>query len=680
MSVIDTLNPEQKEAASTIEGPLLVLAGAGTGKTRVITCRIAYMIEQGVAPSSILGVTFTNKAAREMRERLNTLVPPSLSKLVTLGTFHSFCARVLHRDIHLAGNYNSNFSISDDADQSSMIRQAAAELGYSKDEISTPDALSYIGRMKNRIKWPADALAEDGDSYTDRAAFAKIYERYQQMLELQNTLDFDDMLLLTLKIFEEHPEALKHYQETYRYLLVDEYQDTNTSQYELVKLLVGSRARFTVVGDDDQSIYSWRGARPQNLVLLSQDFPALKVIKLEQNYRSSGRILKAANILIANNPHVFEKRLFSELGYGAELKVLSANNEEHEAERVTGELIAHHFVNKTQYKDYAILYRGNHQSRVFEKFLMQNRIPYKISGGTSFFSRPEIKDLLAYLRLLTNPDDDSAFLRIVNTPKREIGPATLKKLGEWAMTRNKSMFTASFDMGLSQTLSGRGYEALTRFTHWLAEIQRLAEREPIAAVRDLIHGMDYESWLYETSPSPKAAEMRMKNVNQLFSWMTEMLEGSELDEPMTLTQVVTRFTLRDMMERGESEEELDQVQLMTLHASKGLEFPYVYMVGMEEGFLPHQSSIDEDNIDEERRLAYVGITRAQKELTFTLCKERRQYGELVRPEPSRFLLELPQDDLIWEQERKVVSAEERMQKGQSHLANLKAMMAAKRGK
>ena len=352
----------------------------------------------------------------------------------------------------------------------------------------------------------------------------------------------------------------------------------------------------------------------------------------------------------------------------------------HEAERVTGELIAHHFVNKTQYKDYAILYRGNHQSRVFEKFLMQNRIPYKISGGTSFFSRPEIKDLLAYLRVLTNPDDDSAFLRIVNTPKREIGPATLKKLGEWAMTRNKSMFTASFDMGLSQTLSGRGYEALTRFTHWLAEIQRLAEREPIAAVRDLIHGMDYESWLYETSPSPKAAEMRMKNVNQLFSWMTEMLEGSELDEPMTLTQVVTRFTLRDMMERGESEEELDQVQLMTLHASKGLEFPYVYMVGMEEGFLPHQSSIDEDNIDEERRLAYVGITRAQKELTFTLCKERRQYGELVRPEPSRFLLELPQDDLIWEQERKVVSAEERMQKGQSHLANLKAMMAAKRGK
>lgn len=282
--------------------------------------------------------------------------------------------------------------------------------------------------------------------------------------------------------------------------------------------------------------------------------------------------------------------------------------------------------------------------------------------------------MLAYLRVLTNPDDDSAFMRIVNTPRREIGPATLQKLGEWAMQRNKSLLTASFDMGLEQTLSGRGLESLQRFTHWLQEVTQLAEREPVAAVRDLIRGIDYESWLFETSASPKAAEMRMKNVNTLFQWMTEMLEGSDIDEPMTLTQVVTRFTLRDMMERGESEEDMDQVQLMTLHASKGLEFPYVYLVGMEEGLLPHQSSIDENNVEEERRLAYVGITRAQKELTFTLCRERRQYGEAIRPEPSRFLLELPQDDLNWETERKVVSAEQRMQTGQSRVANLKAML------
>jgi ATP-dependent DNA helicase Rep len=312
--------------------------------------------------------------------------------------------------------------------------------------------------------------------------------------------------------------------------------------------------------------------------------------------------------------------------------------------------------------------------------LMQNRIPYRISGGTSFFSRPEIKDLLAYLRVLTNPNDDSAFMRIVNTPRREIGSATLQKLGEWAMQRNKSLFTASFDMGLEQTLSGRGLESLQRFTFWLQEVAQLAEREPVAAVRDLIRGIDYESWLFETSASPKAAEMRMKNVNTLFQWMTEMLEGSDIDEAMTLTQVVTRFTLRDMMERGESEEDMDQVQLMTLHASKGLEFPYVYLVGMEEGLLPHQSSIDENNVEEERRLAYVGITRARKELTFTLCRERRQYGETIRPEPSRFLMELPQDDLKWETERKVVSAEERMQTGQSRVANLKAMLDKAKGK
>ncbi len=299
-----------------------------------------------------------------------------------------------------------------------------------------------------------------------------------------NVLDFDDLILLPTLLLQRNEEVRERWQNRIRYLLVDEYQDTNTSQYELVKLLVGNRARFTVVGDDDQSIYSWRGARPQNLVLLKEDFPALQVIKLEQNYRSSERILKAANILIANNPHVFEKRLFSELGYGEELKVVTANNEDHEAERVVGELIAHHFVKKTNYGDYAILYRGNHQSRLFEKMLMQNRIPYKISGGTSFFSRPEIKDLLAYLRVLTNQDDDSAFLRIVNTPKREIGPATLQKLGEWANQRNKSLFSASFDLGLGQYLTGRGLESLQRFTHWMEGIIQMVEREPVAAVRD----------------------------------------------------------------------------------------------------------------------------------------------------------------------------------------------------
>ncbi|KFW98986.1 DNA helicase Rep [Pectobacterium carotovorum] len=670
------LNPSQQHAVEFVTGPCLVLAGAGSGKTRVITNKIAHLIRQcGYQAKHIAAVTFTNKAAREMKERVAQTLGRKETRGLMIATFHTLGLEIIKRE-YVALGMKSNFSLFDDQDQMALLKELT-EQWLENDKVLLQQLISTISNWKNDLIDPAGAAAT-ARSERDKL-FVHCYSLYHDHLRACNVLDFDDLILLPTLLLKQNAEVRERWQNRLRYLLVDEYQDTNTSQYELVKLLVGTRARFTVVGDDDQSIYSWRGARPQNLVLLQQDFPALDVIKLEQNYRSSGRILKAANILIANNPHVFEKRLFSELGYGDELKVITANNEDHEAERVVGELIAHHFIKKTQYGDYAILYRGNHQSRLFEKMLMQNRIPYRISGGTSFFSRPEIKDLLAYLRVLTNPDDDSAFLRIVNTPKREIGPATMKKLGEWAGQRNKGLFSASFDLGLSQSLTGRGLESLQRFTQWLAEIALLAEREPVAAVRDLIHGLDYESWLYETSPSPKAAEMRMKNVNQLFSWMTEMLEGSELDEPMTLTQVVTRFTLRDMMERGESEEELDQVQLMTLHASKGLEFPYVFLVGMEEGLLPHQSSIDEDNVDEERRLAYVGITRAQRELFFTLCKERRQYGELVRPEPSRFLLELPQDDVVWETERKVVSGQERMQKGQTNVANIRAMLAKAKG-
>ncbi|WP_413727548.1 DNA helicase Rep [Sodalis sp. RH19] len=670
------LNPSQQHAVEFVTGPCLVLAGAGSGKTRVITNKIAHLIRQcGYQARHIAAVTFTNKASREMRERVAQTLGRQEARGLTIATFHTLGLEIIKREYKALG-MKAKFSLFDEHDQSALLKDLT-EQWLEGDKDLLKQLASAIGNWKNDLLDPVQAQAA---ARTERdKLFAHCYALYDAHLRACNVLDFDDLILRPTLLLQRDAEVRERWQNRLRYLLVDEYQDTNTSQYELVKMLVGSRARFTVVGDDDQSIYSWRGARPQNLELLQRDFPALAVIKLEQNYRSTERILKAANILIANNPHLFEKKLFSQLGYGEALKVITANNEDHEAERVVGELIAHHFIRKTRYRDYAILYRGNHQSRLFEKMLMQNRIPYKISGGTSFFSRPEIKDLLCYLRVLTNQDDDSAFLRVVNTPRREIGPATLQKLGEWASARNKSLFDASFDLGLSQTLTGRGLESLQRFTHWMAGIARLAEQEPVPAVRDLIHGMEYESWLHETSPSPKAAEMRMKNVNQLFSWMTEMLEGSDLNEPMTLDQVVTRFTLREMMERGENDEELDQVQLMTLHASKGLEFPYVFLVGMEEGLLPHQSSIDENNIDEERRLAYVGITRAQKELTFTLCRERRQYGETIRPEPSRFLLELPQDDLAWESVRKVVSPEDRMSRGQSHLASIKAQLAKAKG-
>ncbi|EKT61211.1 DNA helicase Rep [Providencia burhodogranariea] len=665
------LNPSQQQAVEFVDGPCLVLAGAGSGKTRVITNKIAHLIRQcGYQPRQIAAVTFTNKAAREMKERVAQTLGKKEARGLIISTFHTLGLEIIKREYKALG-IKANFSLFDDQDQMALLKELTSDL-LEEDKDLLQQLISSISNWKNDLLSPDHVVGQARSEKEHH--FAECYHRYELHLKSCNVLDFDDLISKPTLLLYHNEEVRERWQQKIRYLLVDEYQDTNTSQYQLVKLLVGHRARFTVVGDDDQSIYSWRGARPQNLVLLSQDFPKLNVIKLEQNYRSSGRILKAANILIANNPHVFEKKLFSELGYGVPLKVLTANNEDHEAERVIGELIAHHFINKTQYKDYAILYRGNHQSRIFEKMLMQNRIPYRISGGTSFFSRPEIKDLLAYLRVLTNPEDDSAFLRIVNTPRREIGPKTIQKLGEWANQRGKSLYQASFDLGLEQSLTGKGLTALQQFTHWMDKIVQQSEREPLLAVRDLLRETDYESWLYETSASTKAAEMRMKNVNQLFTWMSEMIEGDELNDPMSLNQIVTRFTLRDMMERGEDDEESDQVQLMTLHASKGLEFPYVFLVGMEEGLLPHQSSIDENNIDEERRLAYVGITRAQRELFFTHCRERRQYGELIRPELSRFLLELPQDDLEWEQQRKVVSAEERMQKGQSALADIKARL------
>lgn len=664
------LNPRQTEAVKYVSGPCLVLAGAGSGKTRVITNKIAYLVQQcDYKARNIAALTFTNKAAREMKERVGQTLSRQESKGLMVSTFHTLGLNIVRRECKYLG-LKANFSLFDDQDQMALLKELTEEeLDGDKDLLK--QLQSTISNWKNDMLSPVDAA---GRAQTERdQLFAHCYEMYQRQMKAYNALDFDDLILMPVLLLRDNQDVRQRWQNRIRYLLVDEYQDTNTSQYLFVKLLVGERARFTVVGDDDQSIYSWRGAQPENLALLNKDFPNLKVVKLEQNYRSTSRILRTANILIANNSHLFEKALFSAIPDGAMIKVLTAKNEEHEAEKVVGELIAHRFMNNTAYNDYAILYRGNHQSRLFEKALMQNRIPYKISGGTSFFSRVEIKDMMAYLRVLTNPDDDNAFLRIVNTPRREIGPVTLEKLGTYANMRGKSLFAASFEMGLEHHLSGRGLESLQRFTHWINQLTDNAERgDTVAAVRQLVRDIHYEDWLYETSASPKAAEMRMKNVSDLYSWITADLEGDNYDnEVKTLKEVVQRLTLRDMMERGEDDSDADQVQLMTLHASKGLEFPYVFLIGAEEGILPHQTSIDEDNVDEERRLAYVGITRAQRELTFTLCKERRQYGELIKPEPSRFLYELPQDDLEWESERKPVTAEERMQKGQAHIANIR---------
>ncbi|EKF9517854.1 DNA helicase Rep [Vibrio cholerae] len=666
------LNPRQDEAVKYVSGPCLVLAGAGSGKTRVITNKIAYLVQQcGYKARNIAAVTFTNKAAREMKERVAQTLGKDESRGLMVSTFHTLGLNIIRREFKALG-LKAGFSLFDDQDQLALLKELTEkQLDGDKDLLRL--LLSTISNWKNDMLTPPQAKAmAKGEQ---QQLFAHCFELYQKQMQSYNALDFDDLILLPVLLLRSNEEVRQRWQNRIRYLLVDEYQDTNTSQYELVKLLVGERGRLTVVGDDDQSIYSWRGAKPQNLVLLGEDFPSLKLIKLEQNYRSTSRILRAANILIANNPHVYQKALFSELAEGEKLKVILANNEDHEAERVTAEIIAHKFLNRTEYRDYAILYRGNHQSRLIEKSLTQNRVPYKLSGGTSFFARAEIKDIMAYLRVLVNPDDDNAFLRIVNTPKREIGPATLEKLGSYANMRGKSLFTASFELGLEQHLSGRGLENLRRFTEWLVAIADNAERgNTVEAVRALVRDIRYEDWLYETSASPKAAEMRMKNVSDLYSWIVADLEGDNPDQQeKTLKEVVQRLTLRDMMERGEESDDSDAVQLMTLHASKGLEFPYVYLIGAEEGILPHQTSIDEENVEEERRLMYVGITRAQRELTFMVCKERRQFGELIKPSQSRFLDELPQDDIEWEVKKKPVTQEERMAKGQAHIANLRAM-------
>lgn len=669
------LNPAQDDAVRYIAGPCLVLAGAGSGKTRVITNKIAYLVRQcDYKARNIAAVTFTNKAAREMKERVSQTLGKSEARGLMVSTFHTLGLDIIRREHKILG-LKAGFSLFDDQDQLALIKDLTEqELDGDKEKIAR--LISTISNWKNDLVLPPRAARLANDP--ELVLFAQCYERYQRQMKAYNALDFDDLILMPTLLLKTNSEVRAFWQNKIRYLLVDEYQDTNTSQYELVKLIAGERARFTVVGDDDQSIYSWRGARPQNLVLLQSDYPSLRVIKLEQNYRSRGQILQCANILIANNPHVFEKQLFSEMAYEAPVRVLFAKNEEHEAERVVAEIMGHKFMNGSKFGDYAILYRGNHQSRTLEKTLMTNRIPYKISGGTSFFSRAEIKDIMAYLRLLVNPDDDNAFLRVVNTPRREIGPTSLEKLGTYANNRGKSLFAASFELGLEQTLTGRGLVSVRAFSDWLVRRGDEAARgNAVEAVRDMIKDINYEEWLYESSPSPRAAEMRMQNVSTLFKWVSQMLEGSELDEAMTLPQVVTRLTLRDMMERGEDEDDGEQVQLMTLHSSKGLEYPYVFMVGMEEGLLPHQSSIDEDNIEEERRLAYVGITRAQQALTFTLCRERRQFGEQIRPEPSRFLLELPQQDLDWEHNRKPPSEGERMEKGQASIANLRAMFDKK---
>ena len=663
------LNPRQREAVRHIDSPLLVLAGAGSGKTGVITHKIAYLVgECGISARHIAAVTFTNKAAREMKERVGKLLKGKESRGLRVSTFHNLGLNIIRSELKHLG-YKSGFSIFDAQDSSALIRELLRR--ESGDDALEKQIQYRISSWKNDFILPEQAMRIASDA-ADHAA-ARLYQEYNRHLRAYNAVDFDDLIMLPVQLFEQHPEILEKWQNRIRYLLVDEYQDTNDTQYRLVKMLVGPRGALTVVGDDDQSIYAWRGARPENLARLNEDFPNLQVIKLEQNYRSMGRILKAANQLIENNPHVFDKALWSELGYGDPIRVMSAADDEDEAVKVISQIMHHRFQNRSNYGDYAILYRGNHQSRPFEKALREQRIPYHLSGGTSFFAYSEVKDVMAYLRLLVNPDDDNAFLRVVNTPRREIGPTTLEKLASYASGRGIGLFSASFEMGLAQHLNERSHARLTRFTEWLVDIGDRARRDnPVEAIRGLIKEIDYEIWLNDTSKDLKSAERRMENVQELIGWFKRLHEDEEYGDG--IDQLVAQISLMDILERNEDAESGDQVRLMTLHASKGLEFPNVFLVGVEEELLPHRVSIEEENLEEERRLTYVGITRAQKTLTLTLAQRRRRGGEMISCEPSRFIEELLQDDLQWEGRGVELPEEERQSRGKAHLANLRDML------
>ena len=667
------LNPRQAEAVAYISGPLLVLAGAGSGKTSVITRKIAYLVQQcGIRAQYICAVTFTNKAAREMKARVASLLKAGEGRGLTVSTFHNLGLNIIRREyVHLG--YKPGFSIFDEGDIKALLTDIMQKEYQGDDGLD--EIKNYIGNWKNDLILPEEALEKARTPKEQTAAV--VYLHYQRTLKAYNAVDFDDLILMPVKLFQEHPEVLERWRNRIRYMLVDEYQDTNTSQYLLVKMLVQERAQFTVVGDDDQSIYAWRGARPENLMQLKDDFPSLKVVMLEQNYRSTSRILKCANVLIANNPHVFEKQLWSEMGHGDPIRVLRCKNEDGEAERIALEILTLHLKTQRPYADFAILYRGNHQAKLMELKLQHHQIPYRLSGGTSFFARQEVKDVMSYLRLLVNPDDDNAFLRVINVPRREIGSTTLEKLGNYAGSRDLSMYAAADEIGLGEHLDARFTERLGRFKRWMDGVRKnCAGEDPIGALRSMVMDIDYENWIRQNASSDKVADFRMGNVWFLMDALKNILERDE-EGQMTIEDAIAKLVLRDMLERQQEEEEgADGVQMMTLHASKGLEFPYVFIMGMEEEILPHRSSIEADTIEEERRLAYVGITRARQTLAFTYATRRKQYGELIDCTPSRFLDELPPEDLQWEGLEEAPQ-EQKAARGNDALAAMRAML--KRG-
>ena len=641
----DTLNPAQLEAVHHLRSPCLVLAGAGSGKTRVITHKIVRLLQSGLAPAQVAAITFTNKAAAEMRERARGLVGPRAAKDLAVSTFHSLGVRMLRADGERIG-LKPNFSILDSDDVLGVLRDAGG---------STDNALARrwqwaISGWKNRGLDSAGAERDAQDD--DQRVAARVMQRYEERLAAFQAVDFDDLIGLPLKLLQHDDEARAAWQARFRHILVDEVQDTNAVQYELLKSLVGADGCFTAVGDDDQSIYGWRGATIDNLRRLPQDYPSLKLIPLEQNYRSTGHILRAANAVIANNPKIFEKKLWSEFGDGEPVRVVECDGEEHEAERAVARIQALRAEGgEVKFGDFAILYRANHLARVFEQKLRAAQIPYRVSGGQSYFDRAEIKDLCAWLRLLVNANDDPAFLRAVTTPKRGIGHQTLATLGEFAGKARTSLFEALFASSLAALLRGKAIEALHDFGRYVNELEERARHaQGGGAARALLMqwltDIGYEQHLHDSEDSDKVAAARWSNVLDFVDWIARRCEGEDGQTQSVLQVAQTISVIISLAERGE---EQDVVTLSTLHAAKGLEWPHVILAGVNEGLLPFRSG-DEDmtaeRLEEERRLMYVGITRARRTLVVSTLRRRKRGRETVPGVKSRFVAEMKLDEVV----------------------------------
>lgn len=630
---IKGLNQQQADAVMRTEGPMLILAGAGSGKTKVLTCRIAHLLQQGVRPYRILAITFTNKAAAEMRERVDKIAGAAAGE-VWLFTFHAFCARVLRREIDKLGVYGSNFAIYDTSDSRNLIKQVLTELDLDEKRFQPAAIAARISGAKNQLQMPKDFAAGAGDFFEQKVA--QVYERYEEKLQANNAVDFDDLLLLTLRLLQENEEVRTRYQQKFDYLMVDEYQDTNHAQYLLTKLLAAGHRNICVVGDADQSIYGWRGADIQNILDFEKDYPDAALVKLEQNYRSTQVILDAANAVIENNTGRKPKELWTDNGTGREIVYYQAVDERDEARFVIERLQELQQKEHIRLGDAAVLYRTNTQSRVFEEMLIKSGISYNMVGGTKFYERKEIKDIIAYLRLIFNPYDSLSLLRIINVPRRGIGDATIAKLQAYADEKGISLFDAVSNASEVPGLSSRFVTKLDELSVIVMDMVAESMEVPVKQlIDDVMHRTGY---LEELQLSRSAQDQsRIDNLQELLSVAEDFAKSGEEDNLENFLGHVALVSDIDDAEMGE-----DAVTLMTLHSAKGLEFPVVFLVGMEEGVFPHaRTLLDEDEVEEERRLCYVGITRAERYLYLSNARMRMIFGHTVSYPPSRFLQEIP---------------------------------------